>query len=131
MGRMRSQRVLALAACLTIIAVPRMDAQQDPKQQGAPAFVSSKALAEQLGSRLQPRDDDELRLGASFTAVLHEPDKLAELGLKGMHDGARVTVARVAPDKVRVEVDEMSPAPANAAATFKLDAKGALIVAPK
>jgi hypothetical protein len=44
-----------------------------------------------------------------------------------MHAGARVIIARVAPDKVRVEADEMEPAPANAAATIKLDAKGVLV----
>jgi len=42
-----------------------------------------------------------------------------------------VTVARIAPDKLRVEADEMSPAPANAAATLKLDTKGLLIAAAK
>jgi len=120
-------RALALAACLTITVAPRLAAQQDPKQQGGPASVSAKAVAEQLGARLQPRDDDELHIGASFTAVLAEPEKLAQFGVKGMHAGARVTVARIAPDKVRIEADEMTPAPANGAATLKLDAKGALI----
>ena len=133
MTRMPIPRVLALVACLTIIATPRIGAQQDPKQQGGPAFssVSAKAIAEQVGARLQPRDDDELRLGASFTALLQDPEKLAEFGVKGMHAGARITIARVAPDKVRIEADEMSPAPASAAATLKLDAKGALVAAPK
>ena len=122
-------RTFAVLACLTMGAAPRLVAQ-DTRQQGAPAFVSAKALAEQLGSRLQPRDDDELHVGTSFTAVLDAPDKLIALGLKEMHPGARVTVGRVAPDKVRVEVDEMSPAPASTAATLKLDAKG-LMVASK
>ena len=131
MTRMPIPRVLALVACLTIIATPRIGAQQDPKQQGGPASVSAKAIAEQVAARLQPRDDDELRLGASFTALLQDPEKLAELGLKGMHAGARITIARVAPDKVRIEADEMIPAPASAAATLKLDAKGALVAAPK
>src|SRR5207248_4787082 len=124
-------RALALAACLTIIAALRSGAQQDPKQQAGPVSVSARAIAEQVGAKLQPRDDDELRLGSSFTAVLQEPEKLAELGLKGMHAGARITIARVAPDKVRIEADEMIPAPASAAATLKLDAKGALVAAPK
>lgn len=114
---------LALAACLTVPALARANAQ-DPKPQGAPAFVSAKAIAEQLGARIQPREDDELHVGASFTAVLDTPDKLSAFGLKEMHPGARVTVARIGPDKIRVEIDEMSPAPANTAATLKLDAKG-------
>ncbi|HKW48517.1 MAG TPA: hypothetical protein VJN70_13805 [Gemmatimonadaceae bacterium] len=125
-----SARRLALAGCLTILAVP-LAAQQDPKQQSAtPTMVSAKAIADQLGARLQPRDDDELRLGMSFTAVLESPDKLTEFGIKGMHAGARVTVARVAPDKIHVEADEMTPVEASGKATLKLDEKGAL-VAPK
>lgn len=131
MTRMLSRsRTLAIAACLTILVLPALRAQ-DTRQQGAPALVSAKALAEQLGARLQPRDDDELRLGLSFTAVLESPGKLTALGLKEMHAGARVTVGRVAPDKVRVEVDEMEPVAASTAATFKLDAKGLLIAAAK
>ena len=123
-------RTLAVAACLTILAAPMLLAQQDPKQQSAaPAMVSAKAIAEQLGARLQPRDDDELRIGMSFTAVLESPEKLAELGVKGMHAGARVTVARVAPDKIRVEADEMTPVQNAAAATLKVDAAGKLVVA--
>jgi hypothetical protein len=123
---------LLLATCLTILAAPCIAAQQDPKQQSsAPATVSAKGIAEQLGARLQPRDDDELRIGMSFTAVLDQPDKLAELGVKGMHAGARVTVARIAPDKLRVEVDEMTPVQASGAATLKIDAKGVLTVVPK
>src|SRR5438105_7674290 len=130
MTRMLSRRrAWAVGACLTILASPRLAAQQDAKQQSvAPTTVSAKSIAEQLGARLQPRDDDELRIGMSFTAVLESPEKLAELGLKGMHAGARVTVARVAPDKVRVEADEMTPVQASAAATLKIDAKGALVV---
>ncbi|HEY2376704.1 MAG TPA: hypothetical protein VGH98_12075 [Gemmatimonadaceae bacterium] len=123
-------RAWALALCLTSLAAP-LAAQQEPKPQStAPTMVSAKAIAEQLGAKLQPRDDDELRIGMSFTAVLESPDKLAELGLKGMHAGARVTVARVAPDKIRVEADEMTPVEASAKATLKLDDKG-MLVAPK
>jgi hypothetical protein len=125
-------RAFFVAACLTIVAASPLVAQQDPKQQSAaPTTVSAKAIAEQLGAKLQPRDDDELRIGMSFTAVLESPEKLTEFGLKGMHAGARVTVARVAPDKIRVEADEMTPVQASAAGTFKVDAKGALVAPPK
>lgn len=117
---------LVLAACLTIPALASASAQE-PAPQGTPAFVSAKAIAEQLGARIQPRDDDELHLGTSFTAVLGTPDKLSAFGLKEMHPGARVTVARIGPDKLRVEIDEMDPAPATTAATLKLDSKGSLV----
>ena len=125
-------RLFLVAACLTVFAASPVAAQQDPKQQSAgPTTVSAKAIAEQLGAKLQPRDDDELRIGMSFTAVLESPEKLAELGLKAMHAGARVTVARVAPDKIRVEADEMTPVQASASGTFKVDAKGGLVAPPK
>lgn len=128
MTRMLSRsRALALATCLTVITAPRLAAQTDTRQQGAPASVSAKALCDQLGAKLQPRDDDELRLGASVTATLDNPDKLASFGLKGMHAGARVIVARIAPDKVRVEADEMDPKPTGTGATLKLDAGGGLV----
>jgi hypothetical protein len=120
---------VALAACLTTVAAASL-AAQETKQQGAPAFVSAKAIAEQLGARLQPRPDDELNIGHSFTAMLEQPEKLTALGLKTMHPGARVTVARIAPDKVRVEADEVDPVATSTSATLKLDAKG-LLVAPK
>lgn len=119
---------LTVALCLTTITAATLHGQ-DTKQQSAPISVSAKALADQLGAKLQPRFDDELNIGASFTAMLEQPDKLTALGLKPMHAGARVTVARIAPDKVRVEADEMDPAPANASATLKLDAKGMMISA--
>jgi hypothetical protein len=133
MTRMLSRRhALGLAACLTMFVTPTLRAQQDTKQQGAaPTTVSAKAIAEQLGAKLQPRDDDELRVGMSFTAVLESPEKLTEFGVKGMHAGARVTVARVAPDKIRVEADEMTPVSQSGSASLKIDAKGALVVAPK
>jgi hypothetical protein len=121
---------LAVAACLATPALAPAGAQE-PKPQGAPAVVSAKAIAEQVGARLQPRDDDELRVGTSFTGVLASPEKLTAIGLKEMHSGARVTITRVAPDKVRLEVDEMSPAPASTSGTFKLDANGALIAEKK
>jgi hypothetical protein len=43
-----------------------------------------------------------------------------------MHEGARVTAGRMAPDKIRVEADEMEPVPARGSATLKADAKGVL-----
>ena len=72
-------RLFLVAACLTVFAASPVAAQQDPKQQSAgPTTVSAKAIAEQLGAKLQPRDDDELRIGMSFTAVLESPEKLAD-----------------------------------------------------
>jgi hypothetical protein len=125
------RHLLALAAvCLAIgVGARAAAAQEEARQQGMPT-ASVKAIAAQLGAKVQPREDDELGLGTSFTAMLEQPDKLAEFGIKGMHPGARVTVARVGPDRIRVEVDEMDPVPARGSATLRLDAKG-MAVAPK
>jgi hypothetical protein len=129
MTRMHSRRhAIAMIAVSLAIAGGTWrpaDAQQAPKQQAAPR-ASVKSIAAQLGVRVQPRDDDDLDLGASFTAQLEDPEKLGAFGIQGMHAGARVTVFRSAPDKVRVEADEMEPKEARGAATIKLDAKGAL-----
>jgi hypothetical protein len=83
-------------------------------------------VASQLGLIVvQSRDDDEFVIGTSFTGLLTEPDKLARFGIR-MHEGARVTAGRMAPDKIRVEADEMEPVPARGSATLKADAKGVL-----
>lgn len=116
----------AVALCVASFTATSLRAQET-KQQGAPESVSAKAIAEQLGAKLQPRADDELHVGASFTAMLEQPEKFSALGLKPMHAGARVTVARIAPDKVKVEADEIDPSPINSSATLKLDSKGALV----
>lgn len=123
-------RALAILAGSLAIASSPAGANAQPQPQGAPR-VSVKAVAAQLGVRLGPRDDDDLNIGASFTASLDDPEKLAAFGIKGMHQGARVTVFRAGADKVRVEADEMEPVAARGAATLKVDAKGALTAAEK
>lgn len=130
MARMLSRRhaVAVAAICVAIFTgSAQAAAAQDLKQQGGPVAMSVKDIATQLGVKVQPREDDELSVGSSFTATLEQPDKLSGFGIKGMHPGARVTVARTAPDKVRLEVDEMDPVPARGSTTVKVDAKGQLV----
>ena len=127
MTRMLSLRLaLIVAASSLVTASPRAAGAQEPRQQGMPA-ASAKAIAAQLGAKLQPRDGDELDVGHSFTATLETPEKLEDFGIKGMHAGARVTVARVGPDRIRIEADEMDPVPARGSTTVKLDGKGGLV----
>ena len=127
MTRMLSLRLAVIVAISSLIAAsPRAAGAQDLRQQGMLA-ASVKAIAAQLGAKLQPRDGDELDVGHSFTGTLETPEKLENFGIKGMHAGARVTVARVAPDKIRLEVDEMDPVPARGSTTVKLDGKGGLV----
>jgi hypothetical protein len=83
-------------------------------------------VAEQLGAKTTANPSEELGLGASVTATLVDPAKLVKFGITGMHGGARVSVMRVTPDKLRVEVDELEPTPQTKKATLKLDDKGHL-----
>lgn len=118
---------VASLACAGAFATPvRAQAVQ---QEAIQASVAG--IAAQLGIKPQGPEADDLRLGSSFTAMLEQPEKLADVGITGMHAGARVTVARVAPDKVRVEADEMEPVSRSAAVTLRLAASGALSKLPK
>lgn len=123
---------LALAATcvgLVVAPTPALSAQeQSVKQQSSQ--LTRGDVAEQLGSKLTSNQSDEFALGSSITATLVDPAKLAKLGITGMHEGARVSVMRVAPDKLRIEVDELEPAPQMKKATLKIDEKGRLAVVP-
>ena len=125
---LRSARVAGIAvAYVGILATapvsaPAQSTSSDVKQQSA--GVTVRGIAEQLGTKLPPRESDELPIGGSFTGTLADPAKLAALGIAGVHEGARVTVMRVAPEKLRVEVDELDPAPLTKKATLKVDDKG-------
>lgn len=120
-------RTLALfCAALVVAAGNRATAQQPTQQAGA--HLTSGSVADQLGVTI--RDDsrsEELSLGASITGTLDDAQKLALFGIRGMHKGARVAIMRVAPDRVRVEADELDPAPNRGAATLRMDSRGKLI----
>ena len=125
MTRMRSvgRGLVVLGVCaFTAVGIRPVGAQQAKQQ--SEVELSVKTIASQLGVKVQPRESDDLTLGSSFTGTLETPEKLADFGIKGMHAGARVTVFRSAPEKVRVEVDEVDPAPARGSATLKPDGKG-------
>lgn len=123
-------RTLVLVASILVAGALAVPAGAQTAQQGSiQATVSG--IAAQLGVKPQGPDGDDFHLGSSFTAVLEQPEKLAEVGITGMHTGARVTVARVAPDKVRVEADEMEPVSHSAAVSLRLGANGELSKLPK
>lgn len=88
--------------------------------------VQSQSVAEQLGAKLNPQQRDELTMGVTLNASLQEPEKLARLGMSGLHKGARVTAMRVAPQKLIVEVDELDPVPVTRRATLRIDEQGRL-----
>jgi hypothetical protein len=124
--------VAVAAASIALLAVPAVAPAQaggDVKQQSRQ--VSTASLAEQLGARLSPSQAEELTIGASITGTLADSARLAALGAPGMHAGARVTIMRVGPDRLRVEVDEIDPVPLTKKLTLRMDGQGRLsVIAP-
>jgi hypothetical protein len=119
----RTTRLLGLAAALAL-ATPNVIVAQNVRQQSSQ--VTRGDVAEQLGAKVTTSQNEELAVGSSLTGTLVDPAKLTKFGISGMHEGARVSVMRVAPDKLRVEVDELEPVPQTKKATLRIDDKGRL-----
>ena len=121
----RTIRLLGLVTCASLaLAMPSVTVAQTVRQQSNQ--VTRGDVAEQLGAKVTSGQNEELPVGSSLTGSLVDPAKLAKLGISGMHEGARVSVMRVAPDKLRVEVDELEPTPLTKKATLKIDDRGRL-----
>ena len=58
---------------------------------------------------------------------LEEPLKLSAMGVTGFGIGARVTVARIAQDRVHIEADELLPVRRTEVVRVRIDADGRLI----
>lgn len=127
---LRSARAAMVAACVGILALAPLRALAQVGDTKQNAGVTLSGVAAQLGAKVVARDGDELPVGGSFSGTLADPAKLVALGVAGMHEGARVTVMRVAPDKLRIEVDELDPVPLTKKATLKIDATGKLAPIP-
>jgi hypothetical protein len=125
-------RTIGLAvACATLLTtIPTstraQGARPEVKQQSMQ--VTAQGIAEQLGAKISPRESEEMQVGASLTGALKDPTKLAAFGITGMHADARVTAFRSAPDRLRVEVDELEPELRTQKATLKIDERGRLTV---
>lgn len=116
--------LMLLAACAVAVGAPRRAVAQSDL---AEPDVQVGAVLKQLGAKPATTNfPSELELGRSITAMLVSPDKLADCGIKGMHEGARVTVTRVAPDRIRVEADELEPVAAKGAVTLRVGSDGSL-----
>ena len=87
-------------------------------------------VAERLGVKLMPSAPIELDLGHSVTAMLADPGKIETVGIKGMHEGARVTITCVGPSRLRVEADEMTPVEQRKTITVRVDSDGTLTQTP-
>ena len=94
----------------------------------AEVHFTNSSIGRQLGAKVSDRPEQPLYLGSSVTGLLQDPAALERLGIKGMHKGARVAAMRFAQDKIRVEVDEVVPAPRKAGATLRINEAGELSV---
>ena len=87
-------------------------------------------VAAQLGVKIIDRSTDEFALGVQFSGTLEDTLKLPRFGLKGFHLGARVTVARIAQDRVHIEADELDP-PRSVYVRVHIDATGKIVAPAK
>lgn len=88
------------------------------------------SIANQLGVKVSGRQEEEFSVGVQFTGNLVDPAKLEAFGIRGMNEGARVVAARIAPDRVFVEADELDP-PKRASARLPIGSDGKLARPPK
>lgn len=117
----RAPAVLLALACVALTTLHPAHA----------AAQTSASVASQLGASMSPSQPEEFGVGTSITCLLADPAKLAALGAPGLHAGARVTASRTAGERVRVEVDELEPAPLTKRLTLKIDAQGRLTAMPQ
>lgn len=126
----RVARSVSLAAVLVVAgaayAVPTRPTVAGPDA----AAVTIGRVAVQLGVKVSDRVDEEFSLGVSFTGSLEDTLKIQAFGIKDMHPGARVTAARIGPDRVYVEADEIDP-PHRSSVRLRMDPDGTLIKPPK
>jgi hypothetical protein len=121
--------VMLLSVCFVALAASPPAARAQSQQQGT-VEISVKSIVDKLGLKPSGNVPDEFELGRSITVSLADPAKIAKYGIVGMHEGARVTMTRVAPDRIRVEADEMEPVPNKSIVTLKVAANGSMTQAP-
>jgi hypothetical protein len=122
----RGAALLVLGLALLVPLPQRADAQAAarPRVVIGPNRVDVARLAERLGIAPQPDSPEELDIGTSVTCRLAKPSRLAAFGISGVREGARVTIVRSAPDRIRIEADEIEPMRTESA-VVRLDANGA------
>jgi hypothetical protein len=129
LGPARAAALAAVCAALAISAPLAARAQVVPREVRQQSLqITIGGVAGQLGAKVTTRENDDFTVGSSFTGVLADPAKLASLGVAGLHGGARVSAMRVAPERIKVEVDELDPVPLTRKATLKIDERGTLSV---
>ena len=119
--------VAGFGIAFALLSSPAAAAAQDSGQvRQQSRQTMTEGIAAQLGAKLSPHQPEELPVGVSMTASLVDSAKIAALGATGLHAGARVTVMRIGPEKVRVEIDEMDPVPLTKKLTLRIDSQGKL-----
>lgn len=118
--------IVAIGVAIALLSSSPAVAQDSGQVRQQSRHTATEAITAQLGAKLSPNQPDELLAGMSITASLIDSARIAALGATGLHAGARVTIMRVAPDKLRVEVDEMDPVPLTKKLTLRIDAQGRL-----
>ena len=115
------------ALALATPSLPRFTSAQATRQ----SEVAVKTITDALGLKVATTGAPAtLDLGASITCSLTDPAKLAKHTIRGLHEGARVTVTRVAPERIRVEADEMEPMPVSGKVTLKVNGDGTFTPVP-
>ena len=130
MSSMRLARAVGLAvACIGFAAAPLTAvAQVGGEVRLQSRQISTAEIAGQLGAKLAPGTPDELPIGFSITGYLVDAAKLGALGVADLPPGGRLTVTRIAVDKVRIEVDQLDPVPLTKRFSLRLDGQGRLSV---
>jgi hypothetical protein len=118
-------RTRILAACVLWAAFPALSLAQLPSVDPVPIGN----VADKLGVKTMMNSPRELDLGHSVTTTLAEPKKLAPY-IKGMHEGARVTITCVGPNRIRVEAEEMEPVEQRSTVTLRVSEDGSLTPVP-
>ncbi|NUO65041.1 MAG: hypothetical protein HOQ11_07240 [Gemmatimonadaceae bacterium] len=111
--------LLVLATALALVAPADALRAQRPE-------IDVTRFTHELGLVVAEARKAHLAVGDAVTGSAMQPALLQRLGINGMHRGARVVIARVAPDHVTVEVDELLPAPQRAAVKLRVGDDGTL-----
>jgi hypothetical protein len=120
-------RIRVLAACALCIGsvLPGVSLAQQPSVDPIPVGT----VTDKLGVKSMVNAPRELDLGHSVTTTLEDPKKLSPY-IKGMHQGARVTITCVGPNRVRVEAEEMEPVEQRSTVTLRVAVDGSLSPMP-
>ena len=120
-------RRLILFAVLGVAGAALIAPSARPRESRLPSLNPTiGTVAAQLGVKINDRATEEFSLGVQFSGSLEDTLKLPRFGLKGFHLGSRVTVARIAQDRVHIEADELDP-PRSVYVRVRIDATGKIL----